>query len=245
MSAVVAMSRVEIRLFLRDPYSAVVSILLPTGLMVAFGIIPGTSRPEAQYGGMRFIDFWAPSVVVITMAVLALQVLPTYVATYREKGVLRRLSTTPVHPAKLLAAQLLCQLAVAVFSILLLLVVSATAFNVTLPRHPLEFCLAFLLGIAAILTLGLLVGAVAPSGRAANGIALLLFFPTMFFGGVYVPRSILPAWIGDVGKYFPPGVQALQDSWTGPGVQWSQLGAMALITLVVGALAAKLFRWDA
>ena len=36
---------------------------------------------------------------------LAIFMLPGFMADYRARGILRRLSTTPVHPAKLLAAQ--------------------------------------------------------------------------------------------------------------------------------------------
>ncbi|MFI6345281.1 ABC transporter permease [Streptomyces sp. NPDC050560] len=244
MKALRAMTLVEIKLFLRDPYTALTSILLPTVLLIAFGLIPGTSKADDQYGGLRFIDYWAPSMIVITVSVLALQALPTYVATYREKGVLRRMSTTPVHPTRLLAAQLITQFAAAVVALALMLVVGSVGFDVKMPQHPAEFALAYLLGIVALLTLGLLVSSIAPSGRAAYGIGLLLFFPTMFFGGVYVPRSILPSGIADIGNYFPPSVQALQDSWTGSGVQPLHLAVMAVFIVAIGALAGKVFRWS-
>ena len=36
---------------------------------------------------------------------IAVQHVPTVIATYRERGILRRLSTTPVHPRNVLIAQ--------------------------------------------------------------------------------------------------------------------------------------------
>ena len=47
--------------------------------------------------------------VVISLATLGVSTLPSRLATYRELGVLRRLSTTPVDPAALLIAQLVDQ----------------------------------------------------------------------------------------------------------------------------------------
>jgi ABC-2 type transport system permease protein len=52
------------------------------------------------------IDLYVPIMIAFVLAMLAISVLPTYLATYREKGILRRLSTTPVQPSGLLLAQL-------------------------------------------------------------------------------------------------------------------------------------------
>ena len=73
---------------------------------------------------------------------------PIRLATYREKGVLRRLSTTPAHPVRLLAAQLVASTwSISVVALVLLVVVANVAFGVPLPGQPLGYVVAFLLGM--------------------------------------------------------------------------------------------------
>lgn len=244
MNALRSMTFIEIKQFLREPINSATAILLPTALLIIFGNISGMTQPDPQWGGLPFIEYFAPSMVVITAAVLGLQSMPTYIATYREKGVLKRLSTTPVSPIMLITAQLLTQLAAAVTALVLLMVIGTTAFGIPVPNHPVDFILTFLLGLSALFTLGLLLAAVVPNGRAATGIGFVIFIPTLFFGGVYAPRAFLPDIVVDFGGYFPPSVQALQDSWTGGGANPWHLVTMAVITLVVGGITARIFRWD-
>jgi len=182
--------------------------------------------------------------VVITLATLGVNTLPIRLATYREKGVLRRLATTPVKPATLLAAQLAVNAAVAVAAVLLLILVGRLVFGVPLPRHGLGFVAAFLLGMSSLFSLGLLVAAVAPTARAGTALALPLFFVTMFLGGVYLPRWLLPKFLVRFGDYAPPGVQALLDAWMGTGPQPGQLACLAAVTVVAGVVAARCFRWE-
>jgi len=66
----------------------------------------------------------------------------------------------------------------------------------------------------------------------------------MFLGGVYVPRVALPDALIRIGEFTPPGVQGLQDAWLGSGPQLAPLVAMAVLTLVGGALAVRAFRWE-
>jgi ABC-2 type transport system permease protein len=86
--------QVEAKLFFRDPAAWIFSILLPVGLLVGLGAVPALREPSEEFGGARFIDIFAPSLVVITLAVLGVNMLPIRLATYREKGVWRRLSTS-------------------------------------------------------------------------------------------------------------------------------------------------------
>ncbi len=66
----------------------------------------------------------------------------------------------------------------------------------------------------------------------------------MFFGGVYVPRELLPDLVVRIGDVTPPGVQALKDAWIGSGPHPLQLVAMASIAGVAGLAASRLFRWE-
>ena len=87
-------------LFLRDPVWLLVAMAVPIRILLVFGL-PGFARePAAELGGQRPIDTVLPSVAMATnVGVLAISALPIYLAAYREKGILRRLSTTPASPA--------------------------------------------------------------------------------------------------------------------------------------------------
>jgi ABC-2 type transport system permease protein len=233
----------ETRLFFREPGVWLLTILLPTIVLVAVGLVFGV-EPDPGLGGLRWIDIFAPSMVVMTLAILGVNLLPARLVKYREKGVLRRLSTTPASPRSVLIAQLVVNMGVAVVSLAVLLVVGNLVFGIPLPRDPVGFAVAFLLGMSALFALGLLVAAVAPSAGIASALFVPLFALVMLLGGVYLPRTMLPELLIRIGDYTPPGVQALLDAWQGTSPQLAQLAVMALITVLAGAAAAKRFRWE-
>jgi ABC-2 type transport system permease protein len=248
---------VEAKLFLREPMSMIFGLLFPTALLLLLGAIPVLREPSDEYGGARFVDMWAPTALVMGLAILGVQYIPGVVAMYRENGILRRMSTTPVHPATVLAAQLLVALTAAVTAAALLILGAWLVLDVPLPQDPLGFAVAFVIGFGALLALGLLVAALAPTARAANSVAVLVFMLVMFAGGVYLPRFLMPEFLIRMGDYTPPGVQALLDAWSGDAAiatalgtagtghpQAVQLGIMALIGVSAGWTAAKLFRWQ-
>ncbi|GIJ21690.1 ABC transporter permease [Micromonospora lutea] len=236
--------KTETKLYLRDIPSLLLILLLPTVILVVLGLVPTLRVPDPKFGGVSFITYFTPSLLVASLAMVAVNILPSVLATYRERGILRRLATTPINPAALLLAQLLLALAGIVASAVLLALVARLAFGSPLPQHPLGFAAALLLGTAALLALGLLVAAVARTNRSAQALTVPLFMLVMFFGGVYLPRFMLPDLVADLGAYTPPGVQALLDAWTGTAPHPLHLGIMATIALAAGAGAAKLFRWE-
>ena len=156
---------------------------------------------------------------MITVATLGIQTLPIRLATYREKGVLRRLSTTPAHPLRLLVAQFVVYAATAVVALGLLVVVANVGFGVPWPQDPLVYVAAFVLGMSSLFAIGLLLAAVAPSSRVATAVAIPMFFAVMLLGGVYLPRVFLPEILIRIGDFTPPGVQGLQDAWLGTAPQ--------------------------
>jgi ABC-2 type transport system permease protein len=240
------LTRTELSLLLREPVAAFFALLFPTLLVVILGNVKGFREPQAELGGGRVIDVYVGISVALTLAMLGLQFMPAVLATYRERGVLRRLATTPVSPALLLGAQLAACMITAIVSGALVITVGRLAFDVALPRQLAGFVLAYLLAALGVFAIGLLIAAVVPTGKAGNAVGTLLFFPSMFFAGLWTPRELMPAVLRRIGDYTPLGAgeRALHDAMGG---HWpNALSATVLVgyLVVFGLGAARLFRWS-
>ena len=116
------MLMVEAKLFLREPAGPIFAILLPLALLLGLGSTSGLQEAIPELGGERVIDIHFPTMMVLLAVVtMALTLLPGTLVTYRENGVLRRLSTTPIRPVRLLVAQVVNNLATAIVATVLLI----------------------------------------------------------------------------------------------------------------------------
>jgi ABC-2 type transport system permease protein len=172
--------------------------------------------------------------------------LPTHLADYRQQGILRRLGTTPVPPAWMLAAQVAINLALVIAALVILVVGGTVGFGLGAPQELGGFTLALVLSIAAMFAIGLWVSAIARSSNAATGIGQLLYWPMIFFAGVLFPRPAMPAVLRDIGDWTPAGaaVHALQDSMLGTFPSAQLLLVLAGWAVVFGFLAVRFFRWE-
>jgi ABC-2 type transport system permease protein len=237
---------VESRLMLREPTALIFGIAFPTVLLLGLGALPILREPSPEFGGVRFVDYWAPTALILGLGIIGLQQIPTMVAAYREKGILRRMSTTPVSPGAVLLAQLVVAFATGAVTAAVLIASARLVLDVPTPQHPGWFAVAFTVGYASLLAIGMLIAAVVPTVRLANGFAMLAYMVTMLLGGVFLPRFFFPDALARMGEYTPPGVQALLDAWsgeTGPP-ELAQLGTMVVIAIIAGAVAARFFRWE-
>jgi ABC-2 type transport system permease protein len=236
----------ETKLLLREPAAFFFSILLPVGLMLVLGSIPAFQRPSPDLGGQRLIDNHFPAMMtMLAVMTLAFAIIPGTLALYRDKGVLRRMSTTPVHPGRLLGAQLLINAVVAVIATLLMIVLGGLVHDVPVPGQLAGFVLAFVLGCASLFAIGLVIAAVA-GPKSAPVIGNVIMFPLMFVGGVWMPRETMPEVLRRIGDFLPvaPFGQAMRDTWAGGPPQLVHLVVMAVTLLVAGGLAIRLFRWE-
>ncbi|MCF6468238.1 ABC transporter permease [Nonomuraea sp. MG754425] len=237
---------VETKLYLRDWYSLLITVGLPVGLLLVLGLsIPAFTEPGE--GGERFVDTQLPTMMtMLTVLSLTCTAVPAALSTYREQGVLRRMSTTPVHPARLLGTQLLINLAVAVVSTLILIVAGALAYGSAAPRQWAGFVLVFLLGSAAMMAIGLVIAALARNAKTAPGIGSAVMFPLLFLAGMWVPRDIMPDALRVVSDFSVSGpfAQALRDTWAGHPPQLLHLAVIGAGLAIFGGLAVRLFRWE-
>lgn len=247
MSSFTALARTQARIYLREPLAVFFGLVFPSVLLVVIGFaFPGATDSVPAFGGRSLVDVYAATTIVLGLATVAIFLLPVALGGDRERGILRRLSTTPVHPRALVAAHLAVQLAVVTVATVAAVLVGMLVFGISFPVNAGWFILSFALGAASLLAVGLLIGAVAPTANSGQGIGMILYFPILFFAGVYIPLQVMPEGVQTISSYTPAGaaVQALSDSWAGQVPQTSNLVVMAVYALVAGSLAVWLFRWE-
>src|SRR5438552_15784338 len=120
-------------------------------------------------------------------------------------GWLRRVSTTPTPPSRLLAAQLTLNLVLALVTILIVIFGSELVFGAGLEVSIPYFVLSIVLSIAVIFSLGLVVAALAPSQTVASGLSGGLFFLLLLLSGLWIQPAIVGEPLATIMYYSPSG----------------------------------------
>ena len=246
MSASTAVLKAELRLFLREPFSLFWIVAFPTVLLTILGLVPSFREPDPELGGLRVIDLYVPVNVLVAMLMAGVQTLPPVLSGYRERGILRRMSTTPVRPLSLLTAQISLHFAAVLGSALLVVAAGRIVFDVAPPGHPPGYLAALLLGALSALAMGAVVTAVSPTVKATMVVGSVVFFPMMFFTGVWIPVQTMPDLMRTIVEYSPFGAasQALHQAAGGAWPDVVHLGVIAAWAAVLIAAAVRWFRGE-
>lgn len=239
-------TKVESTLFVRDTATSLVALLLPVGLMIVFGAV-GLGDVDADGQDAGISPAFLPGMVIsLSIALLTFSTVPTVLATYREKGILRRLRTTPVHPTQLLTAQLLVNIGAAIISVAAVVLIGGLLFDISWPANWVALIVTFVLFTGAMMSVGLVIAAVAQTAKQGTGLGMLVFFPSMFFAGVWTPGDLMPSWAVPIRDWSPmgAGMESIQTAWVGDWPSGQHLLALVLGIVVFGAIAARLFRWE-
>ncbi|MCU4747109.1 ABC transporter permease [Streptomyces sp. G-5] len=240
-----AVLRAELRLYTRD-LSHLVSIVFPPLLLVILGLVPMFREVHKDLDGLRIIDLYVPVVVLISLITAALQIFPPILTSYREIGILRRMSMTPVRPSTLLSTQMWLNGVMALLSAALCLAVGRLVYDVALPRQAAGYVLTMLLAAVSSLALGALVAALARTAKHATGIGTALFFPALFCTGLWIPVRSMPEALAGIVGFTPFGAaaMALDQAAAGAWPDWSHLIVLTLWTVAASAAATRWFRWE-
>lgn len=245
-SAFVKLVESEARIAWRAPVGLIFGVALPVLLLIVFGGTPSMNHPVVALGGLTAFTVFFPILVVFVIAALALFGLPMHLATYRNQGILRRLGTTPVPPAWMLAANVVVNLILAGVALLILVVVGSHAYGLAAPKDPGAFVLVLVLAAAATFAIGLCIAAVSRSAVVAGAIGTVLFYPLMFTAGLYVPQEEMSAGLRSISHLSPLGaaVQGLQGAMQGLGLSVETVVVLLLWAVAFRCLAVRSFRWS-
>ena len=239
--------RVEAKLFLREPVGSFFAVVFPAVLIVVLGLaIPGFREPAEDIGGRRPVDLYFPVLIALAIATVTMVTLLSVLASYRERGVLRRLAATPVSPTSLIIAQLVVNLMALIVGVVVAYAVAVAVFDVGAPANVVGVLIGFVLGAAGMGMIALFIASVVPSQKASVGWGSLVYYPMMFFAGVWTPGPLMPDAVRRVADFTPLGAasQAMQDAWAGGWPSPLHLAVLAVTALAFGTAASRLFRWE-
>ena len=108
-------------------------------------------------------------------------------------------------------------------------------------RVPLRVAAGIVVGSVAFVSIGVLLGTLLPSARAAQAIGLLLFFPSFLLGVGGPPPAVMSDALREIAELLPLALanQAIREPWLGIGNATGALLATAAIAVVATALAAR------
>ena len=244
-NAFLELVKIEGKLNLREPLGIIFGLGLPIILLVIFGSIP-KFQDTVQGTTLSLFDIYVPILMILVLIMIGLMGLPIPLARDREIGWLRRISTTPLSPTRLLAAQLVINLIIGFIAIVILIIGSLYIFGMSASLELPGFLVSIVLATIAMFSLGLLIAAVAPTQRIAGGMAQGFLYPFLFFSGVYFPVSLMPGYLQTICNLTPVGaaVQALNSSMQGDFPPAVSLLVMVAYSIFFIFIAARFFKWQ-
>jgi ABC-2 type transport system permease protein len=169
-----------------------------TGIPPHFKLVAASILPERY----RFIEFFVPGIIAMAIMTSCLSNALNMNAELRQKGILRKLATTPITRADWLVASILYQLILSVISTAAILLVSYAVFDVRL-EIDLWLPLVVIVEVVAFTGIGMLLTPFAKEAESASAVANAFLFPMMFLSGTFFPVEMMPSFLQAFARLLP------------------------------------------
>ena len=218
-----------------------VASLDPAGTLPARGTVEGRA--------IRYVDWVLPGVIATNMMFSCLWGVGYVIVRYRKNGVLRRLQATPLTPLEFLGAQVVSRLIVVIVVTLLVYLLTDLVMGFAMYGSYLLLALVFLCGATCLVSMGLMVSVRTRSEELADGLLNLLSWPMMIFSGAWFSLEGAHPLAQAVAQAFPmthlvDAARRVMLDGAGLVDVAPQLALLLGATVVLLALAARLFRWS-
>jgi len=195
----------------------------------------------------RFIEFFVPGIIAMSVMTSSLSGAVTMNAELRQKGVIRKLSTTPITRTDWILSNILYQFVLAVISTVAILVVSYAVFSVRLQINAWLFVF-LVLEVFAFGGIGMILTRVANEAESAAAAANFIMFPMMFLAGSFFPIEMMPGFLQRIARILPlyyvnEGLRASMVSVDNTAAlrDAAMIGVFAAVVFVVGI---STTRWE-
>ena len=184
-----------------------------------------------------YIEFFIPGLIGLTVMTSAVFGSIADENEYRQKGIIRKLSTTPITRGEWILSTMFYQLFLAAISTILILVVGYIAFGASLLLD--IFVPVIVIATAfAFSGLGMLLGRLAKDAQSSAALANVITFPMMFLSGSFFPMEQMPGFLQSFAKVLPLYYvnEGMRESMI-----FGNMAAAASNAAVIGVFAAVVF----
>lgn len=242
--------RYDQRTFWREPTGVFFTVALPLIFLFLFVSIFGND--DVDLGG-RFVKgstYYVPGIVALALVSASAVNLAISISIRRERGILKRLRSTPLPPWVYMAGRVATSMSVAMLLVVTVTLLGRLVYGVELPGSTIVgLVLTVLVGTAALCCLGFALTAAIPSENAAPAVTNAVVLPLYFISGVFIPNDQIPHSMRLVADLFPVKhlfqalLTAYDPSTTGMGIEWGHLAVLGVWGLFGLIIATKTFRW--
>jgi ABC-2 type transport system permease protein len=247
MKSLLKMTWMETKLFLREPVGAFFTLIFPLMMLFIFGSIYG-NIPSKYFNGLGTVDVSVPAYTAMIIATTSLLGLTITMTSYREKGILRRLRTTPISPLTVLVAQVIVLFLMTLLGMLILIIAGKVVYHLRFEGNAFNVLLGFVLSLLSFFALGFILAGLLPNARTAQVVGMVILYPMLFLSGAGFPRELLPEAIKKVGAFLPLTyvVNLLRGLWVGDPWRLHVTDILVLTSMLIISvlISLKTFRWE-
>ncbi len=225
------LTQTNLLIFIRNRAAMFWTILFPIVYMLLFGAIFGSQRiDEANPASVKVISFMIPGIVVMSLMSNGIIGNASAMAEWRQRGILRRVQTTPLPIWQMLVSRIIVQSAVMVVQAFLLIGIGVLVFGASFDTLGLAIAIPFIILSALMcMAIGQTVAALIAKPETVQIVCQLIFFPMLFLSGIIIPLPQLPEGLQIVGKFLPSGLMG--DIIRAPLLSGYSTGAVSLTNL--------------
>ncbi|MGH2983072.1 MAG: ABC transporter permease [Solirubrobacterales bacterium] len=241
--------RFDQKIFWRNPASVFFTAVFP--LLFLFIFATFFKNAEIESLGVDGATYYVPAIVALSVISATTVKLAMNLSSEREAGMLKRVRGTPLPPSAFVAGRVGNSLVISLILVVLVSVIGALFYGVSIPTRTMPAVLVTLaVGAASFSCLGFALAAVIPSEDAAPAVTNAIVFPLYFLSGVFVPEDEIPDGILHLADVFPIRhfFEGLFTAWdpnaTGSGFELGNLAIVAAWGMLGLLIAVRFFRWE-
>ncbi len=210
----------------------------------------GVEQQDVVSKPLRNIDFLVPGFLGM-MIMWANIYVGSAMIGWRERGILKRLSVTPVTAGMVIGTRVVSQVLFSMLQATIFIAVAVAVYQVPIEGNLLALATLLFFGALAMMGIGFIVGSFVNKAESAGTVAQLIAFPMMFFGGSYFSVANAPQFMQPIIKAMPltwlnEGLRQVFNQGAGVATSIVQLDLLVLCAWVAASLliAVRLFRWQ-
>lgn len=198
---------------------------------------------------LTYLDFLVPGIAALMILSSNMNGVAAQIASWRERGILRRLQSTGLKASTFIAAQITARMVLNISQSILVILVGVFILGAKMNGSWLLLLAYLILGILVFMSLGFIIASLAKTPEHAAPIAGFLSFPMFFLGGIFFPISNMPQFLQPIVYAIP--ISHLADVLravmnVGASVLDLLLPTAVLLAWFAGSFlfASRIFRWE-